>query len=70
MQVHARKASTLSKDSQTKALCVVQDYQNRLVEWDVSKAGPGRITLSSQQARLLRDSPGEFQLQVCARAGL
>lgn len=47
----------------------LQNQVNVLEEWEVSKAGPGRITLSSQQAKLLRDSPGEFQLQVRAGRG-
>lgn len=34
-------------------------------EWTVSRAGPAKITLSSQQLRLLQQSPQEYQLQVC-----
>lgn len=35
------------------------------VEWQLSRAGPAKITLSSHQLRLLQGSPQEYQLQVC-----
>jgi hypothetical protein len=42
----------------------LQNYQQQAVEWTVSVAGPAKVTLSSHQLRLLRDSPHEYQLQV------
>lgn len=38
---------------------------NQPQELTLSYAGPAVLSLSSHQCRLLRDSPQEYQLQVC-----
>lgn len=53
-------------------LCLVLLFVSRQVilvnmqpaEWTVSNTGPGKVTLTSNQIRLLREAPHEYQLQV------